>query len=101
MATFRYDDKNLQRLYGELDEKHRLKALRGAFRKEANRVRKEAIKNLRGSGIRTDKDLEKGVRSVVPRKRLGFGVTVGTKGSKKKGVTAGVHTNRRGLKNLS
>lgn len=98
MATFRYDDKNLQRLYGELDEKHRLKALRGAFRKEANRVRKEAIKNLRGSGIRTDKDLEKGVRSVVPRKRLGFGVTVGTKGSKKKGVTAGVHTNRRGLK---
>ena len=45
MATFRYDDKNLQRLYGELDEKHRLKALRGAFRKEANRVRKEAINN--------------------------------------------------------
>lgn len=87
-----YDDGNLQQLFAELDPKRRAQALRGGFRREAAKVRKTAINNLRGSGIRSDKDLEKGVRAMVFRRTAGFRVTVGTKGE------AGFHTNRRGEK---
>ena len=84
MAALQYDDTNLQRLFAEMDTKHRLKALKGAFRREANRVRKAAVNNLRGS-IRTDKDLERGVRAVVFKRKAGFRVTVGTRKAGKKG----------------
>lgn len=87
-----YDDGNLQQLFAELDPKRRAQALRGGFRREAAKVRKTAINNLRSSGIRSDKDLEKGVRAMVFRRTAGFRVTVGTKGE------AGFHTNRRGEK---
>ena len=78
MATLQYNDGELQRLFAELDTKQRLKALKGAFRREANRVRKTALNNLRGN-IRTDKDLERGVRAVVMKRKAGFSVTIGTK----------------------
>lgn len=74
----RYNDGELQRLFAELDPKQRLKAIKGAFRREANRVRKTAVNNLRSS-IRTDKDMEKGVRAVVMKRAAGFRVTIGTK----------------------
>ena len=37
-----YDDKNLQQLFAELEPKRRLQAIKGGFRKEANKVRKVA-----------------------------------------------------------
>ena len=85
-----FDDRNLQQLFAEMEPKRRLQALRGGFRREANQVRKTAINNLRSS-IRSNKDLEQGVRAVVYKRSAGFRVTIGTK-------RAGFHTNRQGLK---
>lgn len=93
-----YDDTQLQRLFVELEPKQRLKALKGAFRKEAGRVRKTAINNLRDS-IRSDRDLEKGVRAIVFKKQAGFRVTIGTRKANKSGKGEyGFHKNRQGLK---
>lgn len=96
-ATMQYNDAELQRLFAELDTKQRLKALKGAFRREANRVRKTALNNLRGS-IRSDRDLERGVRAVVFKRKAGFRVTIGTKKAGKSGKEYGFHINRKGLK---
>ena len=96
--TIDYDDKNLQRLFAELEPKRRLQAIKGGFRREANQVRKTAINNLRSS-IQSNKDLEKGVRAIVFKRKAGFRVTVGTKRAGKNGKgEAGSHTNRQGLK---
>lgn len=97
MAGMQYDDRELQRLFAEMDTKQRLRALKGAFRRAANQVRKTAINNLRGS-IRSDRDLERGVRAVVFKRKAGFRVTIGTKKAGKSGKEYGYHTNRRGLK---
>lgn len=94
-----YDDTRLQQLFAELEPKRRLQAIKGGFRKEANQVRKTAINNLRSSGIKSNKDLEKGVRAIVFKRKAGFRVTVGTKRAGKNGKgEAGFHTNRQGLK---
>lgn len=77
-ATMQYDDGDLQRLFAEMDTKKRLKALKGAFRREANKVRKTAVTNLRNS-IRSDKDLERGIRAEVLKRKAGFRVTIGAK----------------------
>ena len=90
-----FDDSNLQRLFAELDVKQRTKALKGAFRKEANNVKKVAINNLR-SCIRSSKDMESGVRALVFKQKAGFRVTVGTKKSGTKEY--GFHMNQQGLK---
>lgn len=95
MANLSYDDRNLQRLFAAMEPKQRLRTMRGAFRREANRVRRIAINNLRES-IRTDKDMERGVRAVVFKNKPGFRVTVGTK-TTKRGKSYGFHRNRRGL----
>lgn len=96
--TIDYNDENLQRLFAELEPKRRLQAIKGGFRREANQVRKTAINNLRSS-IQSNKDLEKGVRAIVFKRKAGFRVTVGTKRAGKNGKgEAGFHTNRRGLK---
>lgn len=93
-----YDDRNLQQLFAELEPKRRLQAIKGGFRREANKVRKTAINNLRGS-VHSNKDLEKGVRAIVFKRKAGFRVTVGTKKAGKNGKgEAGFHTNRQGLK---
>ena len=97
-TTVEYNDANLQRLFAELEPKRRTQALRGSFRKAANDVRKKAVANLRSS-IRTDKDLEKGIRSAVFKRKAGFRVTIGTKKAGKNGKgESGMHTNRQGLK---
>lgn len=96
--TMNYDDANLRQLFVEMEPKRRLQALKGAFRREANKVRKTAINNLRGS-IRTDRDLTNGVRAIVFKKAAGFRVTIGTKrAGKAGGKSYGYHTNRQGLK---
>ena len=93
-----FDYRNLQQLFAEMEPKRRLQALRGGFRREANQVRKTAINNLRSS-IRSNKDLEQGVRAVVYKRSAGFRVTIGTKRAGKNGKgEAGFHTNRQGLK---
>ena len=93
-----FDDRNLQQLFAEMEPNRRLQALRGGFRREANQVRKTAINNLRSS-IRSNKDLEQGVRAVVYKRSAGFRVTIGTKRAGKNGKgEAGFHTNRQGLK---
>lgn len=93
-----YDDRNLQQLFAELEPRRRLQAIKGGFRREANQVRKTAINNLRSS-LHSNKDLEKGVRTVVFKRKAGFRVTVGTKRAGKDGKgEAGFHTNRQGLK---
>lgn len=93
-----YDDRNLQQLFAELEPKRRLQAIKGGFRKEANQVRKTAINNLRNS-VNSNRDLEKGVRAIVFKRKAGFRVTVGTKRAGKNGKgEAGFHTNRQGLK---
>ena len=100
-GTVEYDDGNLQRLFAEMEPKRRAQALRGGFRKAANDVRKKAVANLRSS-IRTDKDLEKGIRAAVFKRRAGFRVTIGTKKAGKNGKNgkgeSGMHLNRQGLK---
>lgn len=97
-ATLGYDDGNLQRLFAELEPKRRTQALKGGFRKTGRPSTQKAVGNLRAS-IRTDKDLEKGVRAVVFKRTAGFRVTIGTKKAGKNGKgEAGMHTNRQGLK---
>lgn len=95
-----YDDHNLQQLWKELSPKRRVQAMRGTMRTQAHYVRKVAIGNLRSSGLRTDADMERGVREVVFKNTLGFRVTVGTKGKKSRSnpnaKTRGYHKNRRG-----
>lgn len=93
-----YSDRDLQQLFAEMEPKRRLQALKGGFRREAHEVRKTAINNLRSS-IRSDRDLEKGVRALVFKRRAGFRVTIGTKRANKKGKgEAGFHKNRWGVK---
>lgn len=97
-AILDYDDGNLQQLFADLEPKRRIQALKGGFRKEANKVRKTAVNNLRSS-LHSNKDLEKGVRAIVFKRKAGFRVTVGTKRANKDGKgEAGYHTNRQGLK---
>lgn len=76
MADFEYDDRNLQRMIDELDAKHRVKVLKGAFRIAGNKIKKTAIMNLRQS-ISSNKTLEKGVKVKVWKRTAGFRVTVG------------------------
>ena len=77
--TFEYDDRKLRELFGEMDEKHRLKALKGAFRAEGNKVKKIAVGNLR-SKMRSNRKLETCIRVVVSKKKPQFTVTASPKG---------------------
>lgn len=94
-----YDDTQLQKLFTEMDVKHRKRALKGAFRREANQVRRTAINNLRSS-LHSNRDLEKGIRAIVFKKAAGFRITIGTKKANRKTGKGekGMHINRQGLK---
>ena len=94
-----YDDTQLQKLFAEMDVKHRKRALKGAFRREANQVRRTAINNLRSS-LHSNRELEKGIRAIVFKKAAGFRVTIGTKKANRKTGKGekGMHINRQGLK---
>lgn len=80
----RYDDSNLRKLFAAMKPEQRLKALKGAFRREASRVRRVAVNNLRSS-LHGDAQLEKGIRAIVFKRKAGFRVTIGTKRANKKG----------------
>lgn len=101
MITF--DSERLGKLLEELEPKRRMQAVKGGFRKTAEMVRKQAVSNLRASGLKSkgdQKGLEKGIRKVLYKKTAGFRVTVGTKSASRKTGKgeAGFHTNRRGQK---
>lgn len=94
-----YDDTNLRKLFAELEPKQRRKALKGAFRKSAGRVRKVAVSKVRASGLNNADQLSKGVRSIVFKRDAGFRVTVASRKANKKGKgESGMHQNRKGLK---
>lgn len=112
-AVITYDDSNLQKLFAELGEKERLRAIKGAFRREANVVRKTAIGNLR-KGLNSNRDLEDGIWITIFKKKPGFSVSIADKVKKHRyfGKRKGnrryssrthtvqescKHTNRRGL----
>lgn len=101
--TLEYDDSQLRRLFAEMDEKQRAKAMKSAFRTTAGRLKLAAQQHVKSS-IRSDKDLLRGVRALVFKQKLGFRVTVGTviKRAKNRmgwvGV-AGFHKTRQYLKN--
>lgn len=78
-------------MFESFGEKQRRTAMRGAFRAAASNVRAGAVKELRSSGLRSNRDVEKGIRVVVYKKALGFKVTVGTK---KRRVNYGSKTGR-------
>lgn len=84
MIEFEYDDSELQKLFAAMSPEQRLKALKKSFSKEARRVRKVAVENLRLS-INSNKELEKGIRSIVFRKKAGFRITIGTKKANSRG----------------
>lgn len=90
------DDTLFRGLYAAMSVKERIRALKGAFRREAAYVRKRAVANLRGSGLRTAPDMERGIRAVVMKDKGGFRVTIGTKRATKTQAARGFHTNRRG-----
>lgn len=92
MPQITYDDSNLQRLWGELDAKNRKKALKGALRKCANMVKKEAVKKAKGYYRKAKSDPSKGVLAKVYKERaVGFKVYVSPRSRKS------MHTNRQGL----
>lgn len=94
-----YDDRGLQQLVAELEPKRRLRAIRGGIRKEAKRIQKIAVANLRGSGLRVTDDMEKGIRALVFKKRSGFRITAKARAANRRGKgEAGMHTNRYGQK---
>ena len=92
-----YDDSNLFRLFEELDPKARKKAIRSALRSTATKVRKEAVRNLKssvgtnGKRLSDSTGLSKGIRRLIYKDKLGFRVTIGTKGGKK---PSGFHKTR-------
>ncbi len=79
-----YDIKNLQKLFDQLQPKQQRQALRGAMRRAATTVKRAAIANLR-TCVNTTPELEKGVRTMVWKRKAGFRVTVGEKRANKSG----------------
>lgn len=104
--TITYDDSKLRQLFAELQPAQRVKALRGAFRKAAGKVRKAAVANLKkattpstGAPIHNAAAMAKGVRAIVFKRKAGFRVTIGSKKANKNGKgERGMHVNRRGQK---
>lgn len=78
-----------------LNLKDQRKALRGAMRREGNRLKKVAASNLAATGIGqgTRQPLSKGLQVRVYPERYGAGFMVSAKPHRKKGY----HVNRQGL----
>lgn len=91
--TITYDDSNFYKLYAAMEGKQRVKALKGACRAEANKVRKVAVNNLRASDvIKSNSRLEKCIWGGSFKKSVGFSVGITTKS---KGKKRGFYTTKR------
>lgn len=75
--TLEYDDRQLRELYAQMGEKQRAQAMKGAFRGAARLLRSASVSVLR-TDVSSNRELEKGVRALVFKEKLGFRVTVGT-----------------------
>ena len=94
-----YDDRDLQRLFADMEPRRRKQALKSGFRRAGNRVRKIAVGNLKATGLHNASALAKGIRTVVSKRTAGFRVTIATKKSTMRDPhDVGMHRNRRGLK---
>ena len=99
-ATYRYDDAQLQELFKQLDVKQQVKAMKGAFSREARNFRKKVVNTLtstpggrRGRPLAIeDYDAERQIRARVFKKVMGFQVTL----KPKRKTRYGYHHNRRG-----
>lgn len=80
-----YDDSNLRKLFAELEPKQRKQVFRRAFRKGAAKVRKVAVRNVKGTTLHHKNELSKGVRSVVYKRDAGFRVTVAARAARMNG----------------
>ena len=81
------DLEKLQKMFEELDAKNRRKALKGAMRDAARKVRKVAVSKLRSSNkITSNKNLEKGIRALPYKKVLGFKTTITFDKKRNKGL---------------
>lgn len=97
-----YDDSRLTAFFAKLDPKQRRAALKGGIRRCANKVKRQAVSNLRtatnprGKKLNASTGLDKGIRTVVYKKKAaGFRVTIGTKINKNNpNKTQGYHRNR-------
>lgn len=79
MASSYVDTTKLEMLFEGLSPKQRRIAMKGAFRRAANKVRKVALNNLRqiARSSHDQKDFERGVRSIVYKNKPGFRVSIG------------------------
>lgn len=99
MSLMRYDDYNLRKLYKAFEPAQRKKALKSAFRRCANEVRKVAINNLRATGISHAEELSSGIRAFPLKWDAGFRVSAASKKANRKGKgEKGMHKNRYGQK---
>lgn len=80
--TVDYDDSRLWRMFAELERPARLRAVKMAFRREAARVRRVAVDNLR-SKVASSRQIERGIRNVVYKRTAGFRVTIGSRAAPK------------------
>lgn len=95
MASHTVDLSNpFKDVFQALDLKDQRKAMRSAMRREGNRLKKQAIANLQGSGIGqgTNGRLSKGIRMRVYPDKFGTGFMLSVKPHKKQGF----HKNRQG-----
>lgn len=90
-----YDDSELRGLYAELEPKERRKALKGAMRQAAGKVRRAMVDLVKGDLKSSNRrGMSRCVRALVyKRKALGFRVTVG----EDRGRNKGFYQNRRGM----
>lgn len=81
------DDSKLQELWSGLTEEARRKALLSALRSRSSILRREAVRNLQAGvgNVRDKRALEKGVRSKVWKKKVGFTVSASASKRYKKG----------------
>lgn len=95
MTDTMHIDQSFRDVFTALDLKEQRKALRGAMRREGNRLKKAAVANLRSSGLGqgTRQRLDKGIIVRVYPDRYGAGFMVSVKPHRKKGY----HINRQGL----
>lgn len=99
--TISFDASRFEAMYGQLTERRRIQALKATYWRLGTMLRAEAVRLLR-QGMGSSRELEKGVRLLVFKKKAGFRCTVGTRIKRDKKTkriirTWGYHTNRRGL----
>ncbi len=95
-AEIVFDESRFLQLWEQLSEENRVKVMRQAYRRSGQKLRQEVIRQIKSDStrLRWDPSMRSSVRLLVFRRKIGFRVTVGTKGRGKN--AKGYHTNRNG-----